>query len=114
MTFVTADAVRDLVERVCAGDVRALARVIWLVENDAPVARGLHHLLGYVNASAFLTVPSRMASATVAQPQFLAVDTGQESRNYPLGHVLDAFNAVGKSGLQIGDRRGRKLTPRYM
>ncbi len=29
------DSVRDLVERVCGGDVRALARAISLVENDA-------------------------------------------------------------------------------
>src|SRR5271170_2181901 len=38
MTPVTDSAVRDLVERVCAGDVRALARAISLVENDAPEA----------------------------------------------------------------------------
>ena len=29
---------KDLVERVCAGDVRALARAISLVENDTPEA----------------------------------------------------------------------------
>jgi len=45
MTPVMDSAVRDLVERVCAGDVRALARAISLVENDAPEARGLHHLI---------------------------------------------------------------------
>jgi LAO/AO transport system kinase len=38
MTPVTDSAVKDLVERVCAGDVRALARAISLVENDAPEA----------------------------------------------------------------------------
>ena len=38
MTPVTDSSVRDLVERVCAGDVRALARAISLVENDAPEA----------------------------------------------------------------------------
>ena len=38
MTPVTHSAVRDLVERVCAGDIRSLARAISLVENDAPEA----------------------------------------------------------------------------
>src|SRR5271168_4884571 len=38
MTTVTDSAVKDLVERVRAGDVRALARAISLVENDAPEA----------------------------------------------------------------------------
>jgi LAO/AO transport system kinase len=38
MTTVVASGVRDLVERVCAGDVRALARAISLVENDTPEA----------------------------------------------------------------------------
>jgi len=38
MTPVTDSAVRDLVERVSAGEVRALARAISLVENDAPEA----------------------------------------------------------------------------
>jgi LAO/AO transport system kinase len=38
MTPVMDSAVKDLVERVCSGDVRALARAISLVENDAPEA----------------------------------------------------------------------------
>ena len=38
MTSLIATGVRDLVERVCAGDVRALARAISLVENDTPEA----------------------------------------------------------------------------
>src|SRR5580698_6093386 len=38
MTPATDSAVRDLVERVCAGDIRSLARAISLVENDAPEA----------------------------------------------------------------------------
>ncbi|HEX3469771.1 MAG TPA: methylmalonyl Co-A mutase-associated GTPase MeaB [Silvibacterium sp.] len=38
MTPVMDSAVKDLVERVHAGDVRALARAISLVENDAPEA----------------------------------------------------------------------------
>jgi LAO/AO transport system kinase len=38
MTPVADSAVRELVERVCSGDVRALARAISLVENDAPEA----------------------------------------------------------------------------
>jgi LAO/AO transport system kinase len=41
MTSVVVSGVRDLVERVCAGDVRALARAISLVENDAPEAAGV-------------------------------------------------------------------------
>jgi LAO/AO transport system kinase len=35
---VAASGVKELVDRVCAGDVRALARAISLVENDAPEA----------------------------------------------------------------------------
>lgn len=38
MTSATASGTRDLVERVCAGDVRALSRAISLVENDVPEA----------------------------------------------------------------------------
>jgi LAO/AO transport system kinase len=38
MTPVTDSAVKDLVGRVCAGDMRALARAISIVENDAPEA----------------------------------------------------------------------------
>ena len=38
MTAVMDSAVKGLVERVCSGDVRALARAISLVENDAPEA----------------------------------------------------------------------------
>jgi LAO/AO transport system kinase len=38
MTPATDSAIRDLVERVCAGDVRSLARAISFVENDAPEA----------------------------------------------------------------------------
>jgi LAO/AO transport system kinase len=34
-------AVRELVERVCAGEVRSLARAISLVENDTPEAQAL-------------------------------------------------------------------------
>ena len=35
---MAASGVKELVDRVCAGDVRALARAISLVENDAPEA----------------------------------------------------------------------------
>ena len=38
MTSFVATGVRGLVERVCAGDMRALARAISLVENDTPEA----------------------------------------------------------------------------
>jgi len=38
MTTVAASGVRELVDRICAGDVRALARAISLVENDAAEA----------------------------------------------------------------------------
>ena len=118
MTPVMDGAVKDLVERVCAGDVRALARAISLVENDGSGSRqgvcpaaflipGAHCASGVTGSpgAGKSTLVDRLVRAYRAAETSVGIVAVDPSSPFPEGRYL---------GIAFACRSGSTMTDLYV